>query len=314
MNENNCEKLHKPVLLEELVSSIKIYDKQNIIVDATLWMWWHAKKIIEKLNDWDIFVWFDADIKNLEVASKYLKNTFKNKNIKLYFINDNFASLSENLEKIWIKKITWIYYDFWLSSVHIDSWDRWFSFMLDWPLDMRFDKTKWITASDVINWYKKEDLIKIFKEYWEEPYARKIAEEIIKKRKNKFKFQTTKDLSNFLEGFTKNIKIKTKIFQALRIEVNKELDNIKKSLLQAIELLDKWWIIFAISFHSLEDRIVKNIFRDESKDCICNELICKCNHKAKLKILSKKPIVPSQKELEENIRSRSAKARFAEKI
>ena len=314
MDKSCCEK-HIPVLLNELTTSLKIYNnKQNIIVDCTLWMWWHAREIISKLNPWDIFIWFDADIKNLEVASLKLKNEFRNSKIDMFFINDNFVNLNSNLSKLNLWKITWIYYDFWLSSLHIDEAERWFSYRLDWPLDMRFDKTNKIKASDIINSYKIQDLIKIFTNYWEEPNSKKIAEKIVEKRKLWKKFLKTKDLVEVIDEVSLNIKTKTKIFQAIRIETNNELENIKKSLNQAIDLLDKWWNIFVISFHSLEDRIVKNIFRDESKDCICKDLICSCKHKAKLKILTKKPIIPDKSEIKENKRARSAKARLAVKI
>lgn len=318
MTNNECAKLsdlHKSVLFEELVNSIDIRkDKQNIIVDCTLWMWGHASEILSKLNPWDIFVWFDADIRNLNLAKPYLEEKFKNSWVKLIFINDNFLNLENGLTKNWIEKITWIYYDFWLSSLHVDEADRWFSFMQDWPLDMRFDNTKWITASEIVNSYKKDDLIKIFREYSEDPNSRKIAEHIFQKRKRWFKHKTTSELVRTIEEVTKFPKTKIRIFQALRIEVNKELEVIQKSLIQAINLLDVWWKIFAISFHSLEDRIVKNIFRDESKDCLCKEIVCVCKHTKKIKILTKKPIIPSENEVKENPRSRSAKARLAEKI
>ena len=304
--------LHKSVLLKELSTSIKIFDgKKNIIVDATLWLAGHAKEIINRLNPWDIFIWFDADIENLNLARKRLEDV--NPEIKIILINSNFLNLKNELEKRWIEKITWIYYDLGISSMHIDSWDRGFSFKLDGPLDMRFDKSKWKTASGIVNSYKKEDLRKIFLEYWEEPFCNKIAEEIVKARKIK-KFETTKELSDLIWKVSKFQKSKNRIFQALRIEVNNELDNIKISLQDAINLLDEQWIIFVISFHSLEDRIVKNLFKKETKDCICSDLICSCGHKKTLKKLNKKPILPSPQEIEENPRSRSAKARMAEKL
>lgn len=309
--KKNIKDKHIPVLLDELVNSIELQkNKKNVIVDMTLWMWWHASKIIENMNFWDIFIWFDADIKNLELAKNRLNNLNISQKINLYFINSNFCYLKEELKKIWVNKISWIYYDLWLSSLHLDEADRWFSFMLDWPLDMRLDKTKWITASQVVNWYSKDELINIFYKYWELSQAKLIAEKIINARKiNKFK--TTKQLSDIVWWIPK---VKSKIFQSIRIEVNKELENLQKSLNDSIKLLEKWWIIFVISFHSLEDRIVKNTFKTESKDCICSDLICSCKHKKLLQILTKKPITPSLKEIKMNSRSRSAKARYAKKI
>lgn len=304
------ELLHIPVLLEELVSFVKIDEnKQNIIVDCTLWLAWHAKKIIEKMNTGDIFIWFDADIRNLELAKANLK--WVNEKVKKIFINSNFVNLREELEKIKIKTITWIYYDLGISSLHVDEAERWFSFRFDGPLDMRFDTSIWFPASHIVNTYKEEDLTKIFRDYWEDSGSKKIAKNIIEKRKKWFKFKTTKDLATLIDETTTFPKTKTRIFQALRIETNKEMENLKISLKDAINLLDTGGTIFAISFHSLEDRIVKNIFRDESRDCICSDIICTCKHKKQIQILTKKPILPSKKEESLNPRARSAKARSA---
>lgn len=308
------EEKHIPVLLNELVNAFKINKgKKNIIVDCTLWMWWHASKIIEKMNSWDIFIWFDADIRNLEQAKVRLNELNKDEKIKIILINSNFVNLKEELKKQNIEKITWIYYDLWLSSLHIDEPERWFSIKHDWPLDMRFDNTKWITAEKIINWYKEEELIKLFFEYWEEPSSRKIAKKIVERRKIK-KITTTKELSLLIWEVINNPKSKNRIFQALRIEINSELENLEKSLNDAISLLEKDWIIFVISFHSLEDRITKQIFKKETKNCICNDLICSCWHKQSLEIKNKKPILPTSEEIKNNIRSRSAKARYAKKI
>ncbi len=313
MDSTKIWEKHISVLLNELVDWIKIFqDKQNIIVDATLWMWWHAEKIIKHMNSGDIFIWFDADIKNLELAQKRLKGG-DNKGIKIIFINSNFCNLKSSLNKEWIEKITWIYYDLWLSSLHVDEADRWFSFRLDWPLDMRFDKTYWKTAADIVNSYTQSELRSIFIKYWEEPASTKISAKIVEKRKEK-RFKTTSDLSNLIWEVSKNAKSKNRIFQALRIETNKELENLEKTLKQALELLEKTWRIFVISFHSLEDRITKQIFKKETRNCICSDMICSCMHKKSLKILTKKPILPSEEEIKDNPRSRSAKARLAEKI
>lgn len=313
--EKNFSKLHKSVLLNELVNGINIHkNKKNIIVDCTLWMAGHAREIIKKLNKWDIFVWFDADIRNLNIVKPELEKEFKSSWVELKFVNDNFLNLRERLDEIWIQKITWIYYDLGISSLHVDEAERWFSFKLDGPLDMRFDTSKWITASHIVNSYQKDDLIKIFREYGEEPSSRKIAEEIALERKKWTRFKTTRELSDLIGRVSKFPKSKTRIFQALRIETNKELEVIEKSLKDWIDLLENWGSIFIISFHSLEDRIVKNIFKNESRDCICSELICVCKHKKKLKISTKKPILPSEDEVKTNPRSRSAKARCAVKI
>lgn len=311
MDTKEIEKKHISVLLNELVESITINnDKKNIIVDCTLWMWWHASKIIEKMKNWDVFIWFDADIKNLELAKIRLNEVNVDRKVEVILINSNFINLKEELINVWIEKITWIYYDLWLSSLHLDEADRWFSFQNNGPLDMRLDKSKWKTAADIINWYTAKELREIFLKYWEEPWANKISARIVEERKNK-KFLNTLDLAEIIPGPPR---VKSRIFQAIRIEVNNELISIEKSLNDAIQLLEKDWSIFVISFHSLEDRITKNIFKKESKDCICDDLICSCKHKKSVKILSKKPILPLEEEIKQNPRSRSAKARYAKKI
>jgi 16S rRNA (cytosine1402-N4)-methyltransferase len=273
-------------------------------------MWWHASKIIEKMNNWDTFIWFDADIKNLELAKIRLNKVNKDDKVNIILINSNFINLKNELKERNIDEITWIYYDLWLSSLHLDEADRWFSFMLDWPLDMRLDKTRWKTAADIINGYTQAELREIFMKYWEEPWSNKISAKIVEERRKK-KFKTTSDLSKIIPGWPKT---KSRIFQAIRIEVNQELDAIETSLQDAIKLLTKGWKIFVISFHSLEDRITKHILKKETKDCICSDIICSCWHKKSLKVLTKKPIIPSEEEIKENPRSRSAKARCAEKI
>ena len=319
----NIWKKHISVLLNELVDSIEIFeDRQNIIVDCTLWMAGHFIEIAKKLNPWDIIIWFDADLKNLWLAKQRITSSLKNINfienkikedlnkINILLINDNFWNLKEKLENIGIEKITWIYYDLWLSSLHLDEADRWFSFMQEGPLDMRLNKTKWQTAKDIVNSYTAKDLREIFLKYWESSQANKIAHKIVELRKQK-KFETTSNLAEIISGPPKE---KAKIFQALRIEVNKELEMLEKSLNNAIKLLEKDWIIFVISFHSLEDRITKQIFKRETRDCICSDLICSCHHKKSLKLLNKKPIIPTENEIKNNPRSRSAKARIAKKL
>jgi len=308
------DKRHISVLYRELVDSVEVFsDKKNIIVDCTLWMAWHAIGVIEKMNKGDIFIGFDADIDNLNLARKKLEEYAKPW-VKIMLINSNYVNLKEELEKNWVDKITGIYYDLWLSSLHVDESERWFSFRETGPLDMRFDRTSWRTAADIVNWYTRDELYKIFRQYWEEPASNKIATTIVNRRKKLWKLETTTDLVEVIWEVTKHPKAKTRIFQALRIEVNKELENLEKSLEDAIGLLEEKWKIFVISFHSLEDRITKNIFRKESRDCYCSDLICTCKHKKQIKILTKKPIIPTEEEQRENSRSRSAKARLAEKI
>ncbi len=309
---------HIPVLFDEILETIKIHkNKKNIIIDATIWGWWHAVGIIKKLNKDDIFVWFDLDKDNLNIAKDNINleawDFIKKNNIKTYFINSNFSCLNSELSKLNIDKISAIYYDLWVSSFHFDDSNKWFSFRLDCDLDMRFDKiNNSLTAKDIINNYSDKDLFKIFIQYWEEKKAKFIVEEIIKIRKQK-QIKTTFDLVNIIEKSSFDPKSKLRVFQALRIEVNKEFDNIEESLKKAINLLDIDWILAVITFHSLEDKLVKQIlqsFIQTKKDSITGQDIS-------LPILTKiykKPLTPSAKEIKSNFRARSAKLRAVKKI
>ncbi len=324
---NDIWEKHISVLLNELINSIEINAKKhNIIVDSTLWMWWHFVSVSKKLFPWDIIIWFDTDIDNLKLAKLRIIDELKSSNIEfeiiesikkqnknkinIVFINANFWELKQSLKNLWINKISWIYYDLWVSSLHLDEPKRWFSFMNDWPLDMRLNKNLKLKASHIVNSYSVWELREIFLKYWEEPSSNKIANLIVEQRK-KEKFKTTKDLADIIPG---PIKVKARIFQAIRIETNNELEMLEKSINDAIKLLKSDGIIFIISFHSLEDRIVKHILRRETKDCICKDLFCSCKHKKSIKLLSKKPISPTKEEIKVNIRSRSAKARIWKKL
>lgn len=312
MSQTWWQSRHISVLLDELVNAIEVYQgRQNIIVDCTLWMAGHGKEIIKKMWKWDIFIWFDADARNLNLVKEELNSLATE--VEIILINANFIELRTQLEKIWINQITWIYYDLGISSLHVDEWERWFSFKNDWPLDMRFDISFGKTAADIINFSSKEELEEIFKNYWEYPGFRKIADRVLTRRKEK-KFTTTLEFADFLDDISNYPKTKTQIFQSLRIAVNNELQAVEDSLRDAIALTGENGNLFVISFHSLEDRIVKQIFKRETRDCICQDIICQCWHKKSLKLMNKKPILPSQEEISSNSRSRSAKARHAKKI
>lgn len=308
---------HIPVLLNELVDSIEIaWDRQNIVVDCTLGLAGHASEIIKKLNKWDIFVWFDADEDNLKNASLNIdKNVWeyiKEKNIKIYLINSNFRNLKWELNKIWIDKISWIYYDLGVSSVHFDDENKWFSFRWEGILDMRFDRKSGITAKDIINKYSENDLYRVFREYGEEKKSKFIINNILKTRSEK-EIKTTKDLLEIIESSSFDPKSKLRVFQALRIEVNDEFGALKGSLQDAVKLLDIGWIISVISFHSLEDRIVKQTFNEFIKTEI-NQITGMNITKPVLEKVYKKPLIPKQNELDSNPRSRSSKLRVLKKI
>jgi 16S rRNA (cytosine1402-N4)-methyltransferase len=215
-------------------------------------------------------------------------------------------------------RIGGILFDLGISSHQIDSDERGFSFQADAPLDMRMDRKLKITASDLINSAEKEELEEIIRDYGEDRFYRRIASAIIKKRP----LSTTSELADIVKysipkiSRENTIKSIARVFQAFRIAVNKELDSLKKALEDAIDLLAPKGRIAVISYHSLEDRIVKNLFKKESADCICppKQPACTCIHKKKLNIITKKPITPTEAEIHSNPRSRSAKLRVAERL
>ncbi|MBN1326144.1 16S rRNA (cytosine(1402)-N(4))-methyltransferase RsmH [Candidatus Falkowbacteria bacterium] len=305
---------HKPVLLEETIKYLDPKSGENFI-DCTLGGGGHARIILEKTASSGKLLAIDLDIKAIEIAKEDLKEFSS----RVIYINDNFSNL-ENIAKVsGLNKFEGILLDLGLSSIELDDPNRGFSFKKNAFLDMRFGSGG-KTASDVLNTYKESELARIFKEYGEERYSKQIAKEIVSFR-GKEKITTTSQLVSIIELVYKNkprpkIHIATKVFQALRIEVNDELNNLKKVLPIASNLLNKGGRIVVISFHSLEDRIVKEYFKQESRDCLCppNVPVCRCNHKASLKILTKKIIQPSEQEIKYNPRSRSAKLRAAQKI
>jgi len=303
---------HISVLYDEFLQYFPISTtKKNIIVDATLGMWGHARGILSQMKKWDIFIGFDADIRNLSIVQPLVTEDFAFKGIELHFIHDNFVHLKAKLEERDIHNITGIYYDLWLSSLHVDEWDRGFSFRYDAPLDMRFDTSHSLHATHVVNQYSQQELQEIFQNYGEEPASRKIAQEIVKKRREE-KILTTGQLAKIIETVSPFPKTKMRIFQALRIEVNHELENLETSLTDAVQILTPGWYIFAISFHSLEDRIVKQILREDQKklqkDTFGN------TPKKEIELITKKPLVPTQEEIKKNPRAKSAKARCGKKI
>ena len=306
---------HYSVMCNEIIDSLNI-KPDGIYVDATLGYAGMSSKILEKLNSNGLLIGIDQDSEAREYSNKVLSKISDNYRI----VDANFAELKEKLEELNINKIDGIIFDLGLSSPQIDDEKRGFSFMKDAPLDMRMNITSKLTAKDVVNTYKEEDLIKYFFEYGEEKLSRVIAKKIVEVRKNK-EIDRTLELVEIIKSavganyFFKNHP-ERKIFQALRIIVNDELEVLKKVLPDAIELLNKGGRMSVITFHSLEDRIVKNVFKEYSE---VNEIFKGLpsipeEYQAKLKIINKKPIVASDKEIEENSRSHSAKLRIVERV
>lgn len=306
MNEH-----HKPVMLKETMDYL-INNKAGIYFDGTLGFGGHTKEILSHLNENGKVIATDVDSE----ALNFCREKFSDERIKLYNFNFSKVDIISKLESI--KSYDGIMADLGVSSFQLDNVDSGFTFRQDASLDLRMDKNLTLTAADIINSYPENELANIFYQFGEEKKSRIIASRISEQRVVK-KFVTTFDLVKIIESLVpENFRVKTlsRIFQALRICVNNELENLKLFLTNSISLLKSGARIVIISYHSLEDRIVKDIFKYESIDCICPKdyPICKCDKVKRLKIITKKPLLPSKEEIAANRRSRSAKLRVAERI
>jgi len=307
---------HESVLLEETIEYLNIKPK-GIYVDGTLGGGGHSDKIIDKLSNDGLLIGIDQDLEALNAS----KNRFKNKGKNIIYIHDNFSNISEILHNLNIDRIDGMILDLGVSSYQLDNKERGFSYMSDSELDMRMNQDSGITAKDIVNTYPKERLQEIIREYGEEKWAKRIAE-FIENYRNEKEINTTHELVEIIKaaipaGARRDGPHPAKrTFQALRIEVNNELSILENSIKKITNSLKLGGRICIITFHSLEDRIVKNTFKELSLSCSCPpELpVCVCNKKSLLKIITRKPILPSSKEIENNPRSRSAKLRVAERI
>ena len=303
--------MHYSVLKNELIDSLKIKE-DGIYVDATLGYAGDSKEILKRIKKGYLFA-FDQDIEAINYSNEVLKSIGNNYKV----FNTNFSNMVECLEKEGISKVDGIVFDLGFSSPQIDNAKRGFSFMQDGPLDMRMS-SEGISAKDIINTYKLEELTKIFYDYGEEKLSKVIAKKIVENKNN---INSTLDLVEIIKKavganyFYKNHP-ERKIFQALRIEVNNELNILEEILPKAINILKKGGLLAVITFHSKEDRIVKNIFRKYSEvdEMLKGEKDIPDNYKPLIKLVNKKPIVASEKELLENSRSASAKLRIVERI
>lgn len=307
---------HVPILLDECIENLNIRPGR-IYVDCTVGGAGHSREIVKKIEDGKL-ICFDQDETALNVAKKRLEDYSD----RVFFIKDNFKNIKKDLQNIGIEKVDGILMDIGVSSYQIDEDKRGFSYMHDAQLDMRMDQSNPISAKDIVNTYSKEDLENIIFKYSDEKWAKRIAEFICKEREIK-PIETTFELVDVIEkAIPKKVRMNQKghsskkTFQAIRIEVNKELDVLEKAVGDCIDLLNLGGRICIITFHSLEDKICKEIFKDRQRGCICPPEIpvCVCNHKPEIKILTRKPIEPSKEELKQNSRARSAKLRVAEKI
>lgn len=304
---------HYTVMKNEAVDVLDCKDGL-IYVDCTLGGGGHSELILQRIEPNGRLIAFDVDDDAIKASSERLKK-YKN----LTIVKNSYVNIKKVLKDLGIEKITGgILFDLGASYHQLTKAERGFSFSKNAPLDMRFDQNSKISAYDVVNYYSENDLVRIFSEYGEERFSKRIAKAIVETRKNK-KIETTFELADLILNCTPKIKTAihpaTRVFQAIRIEVNQELQNVKNTLNDVLDLLEVGAIMSVISFHSLEDRIVKHLFKYHSQKCHCdkNQLICKCPP-PKLKLIYKKPIMASEKEVLENPPSRSAKLRAVVRI
>lgn len=302
---------HKSVLLNETIENLNIKE-DGIYADLTLGKGGHSKEILKKLSPNGLLIGLDQDKDAIKAARENLKD-FSN---VLYF-NENFENIENVLNEAGFNRIDGALMDIGVSSYQIDNGDRGFSYMKDGPLDMRMNEDNELTAKQIVNDYSLDELWEIFSKYGEERYSKTIAKAIVDYRKM-HEINTTLQLRNIVMKSvnTNEAHPEKRVFQALRIEVNRELEVLQNTLEKIVDHLNKNGRLCVITFHSLEDRIVKNKFKEMSKKCICppNFPVCVCNHEKKVKIISKKPILPKKEELKVNSRSHSAKLRVCERV
>ena len=304
---------HKPVLLEETIKGLNI-KKDGIYVDGTLGGAGHSREILKHLSTNGQLIGIDRDEEALQAAKKNLQQ-FKN----VQYVHGNHDEIEEILEKLKIDKVDGILLDLGVSSYQLDERQRGFSYLGNNELDMRMDKTQTLTAKQVVNTYSEEELANIIYKYGEERFSRQIAKNICKERKEK-EITSTEELVNIIEKSIPSYAKKEghpakRTFQAIRIEVNDEIKPLYNTVKKCIQLLKPKGRLCIITFHSLEDRAVKEAYTDSIGKCTCPKDLpyCVCGAKSEGKIINKKPIIATKEEQEKNSRSKSAKLRIFEK-
>ncbi|MCY6483711.1 16S rRNA (cytosine(1402)-N(4))-methyltransferase RsmH [Clostridium aestuarii] len=305
---------HVSVLLNEVIESLDIKE-DGIYVDCTLGGAGHSKEILKKLSNKGRLIGIDQDTNALKAAKERLKE-YSN----VTYVHDNFYNIDNILKELNINKVDGILMDLGVSSYQLDTTERGFSYMRDASLDMRMNTENEFSAYDIINSYSETDIFRIIKEYGEERFAKKIARFIVERRTEK-PIETTLELVDIIKSaipakFQRKGHPAKKTFQAIRIEVNKELEILNQAVEDSVESLNIGGRLTIITFHSLEDRIIKVKYKKLENPCTCPKEfpICICGKKPIVKVLTRKPIEPTEEEKELNSRSKSAKLRVLEKI
>ena len=306
---------HTSVLLEETVDGLAV-KPDGIYVDATLGGGGHAFEVCSKLSSKGSFIGIDQDAAAIEAAGARLLDFGE----RVTIIRSNYCDMKPRLHEIGIDKVDGIVLDLGVSSYQLDTAERGFSYRTDAPLDMRMDQRQKMTAKDIVNDYSESDLYRVIRDYGEDRFAKNIAKHIVIAR-GKGPIETTGQLNEIIRQAIPMKIQKTsghpskRTYQAIRIELNRELEVLRDTLDDMIELLNPGGRICIITFHSLEDRIVKSAFRKNENPCTCPSHfpVCVCGNVSKGKVITRKPILPSEEELEENSRSKSAKLRIFER-
>ncbi|MDD6283528.1 MAG: 16S rRNA (cytosine(1402)-N(4))-methyltransferase RsmH [Oribacterium sp.] len=306
---------HYSVLLRETIQGLNI-DPDGIYVDGTLGGGGHALEVCRRLSPKGRLIGIDQDKDAIAAAGERLRD-FSD---RVTIVRSNYEQIDTVLHELQIEKVNGIYLDLGVSSYQLDTAERGFSYRTDAPLDMRMDDRNPVTAADIVNDYSEAQLFHMIKNYGEDRFAQNIAKHIVQYREKK-RIETTLELADIISGaIPARIRATSghpakRTFQAIRIELNRELDVLENSLDAMIDDLKEDGRLCVITFHSLEDRIVKNKFRTAEKPCICppDFPVCVCGRKSKGRVITRKPILPSEEELRENSRSQSAKLRIFEK-
>ncbi len=313
MNESYADNsFHTPVLALPVVEFL-ITRRDGLYVDGTIGGGGHTRVLLDHLDDTARVIGIDQDPE----AVAYCRTKF-NTDSRVLIAHDNFRDLKALLEKEGVEAVDGILLDLGLSSHQIDSAPRGFSFQQTGPLDMRMDPSRSATAAEILNTWKGEEIANVIWKYGEERQSRRIARAIVRSREEN-PIRTTEDLARIVRsavGGRYQTKTLARVFQALRIQVNRELDALEKALRDSVDVLKTGGRLVVISYHSLEDRLVKHFFRQEAATCICPDEapICTCEKIARMRILVSKPITPRDDEIQKNPRSRSARLRAAERI